>query len=114
MGWGLSKPRVESTHASYDFEMYDLLCLFFGVWHMEDAKMVSVFRGLEPSPGIWKMLRCTICCLCFFGVWHMEDAKMYDLLSLFWPLPLAYWKVKLRSCCSAYWGVNPALAYGRF
>ena len=75
--------------------MYDLLSLFFGVWHMEDAKMYDLLS-------------------LFFGVWHMEDAKMYDLydlLSLFWPLPLAYWKVKLRSCCSAYWGVNLAPAF---
>ena len=54
--------------------------------------MLLCLLGGEPSPGIWKMLRCGICCLCFFGVWHMEDAKMCDLLSLFWPLPLAYWK----------------------
>ena len=42
-----------------------ICCLcFFGVWHMEDAKMYDLLS-------------------LFFGVWHMEDVKMYDLLSLF-------------------------------
>ena len=47
--------------------MYDLLSLFSVVWHMEDAKMYDLlslfFWGL--AYGIWKILRCTICCLCF-------------------------------------------------
>ena len=51
-----------------DAKMYDLLSLFFGVWHMEDAKMYDLLS-------------------LFFGVCHMEDAKMYDLLSpFFWGL----------------------------
>ena len=91
-----------------DAKIYNLLSLFFGVWHMEDAKMydlLSLFFGVchMEDAKMYDLL----------SLWHMEDSKMYDLLSLFWPLPLAYWKVKLRSCCSAYWGVNPALAYGR-
>ena len=72
--------------------------------------MLLCLLGGEPSPGIWKMLRCTICCLCFFGVWHVEDAKMYDLLSLFFGV-LHMEDAKMYDLLSLFfWG----LAYGRF
>ena len=45
-----------------DAKMYNLLSLFFGVWHMEDAKMYDLL-SLFSGSGIWKILRCTICCL---------------------------------------------------
>ena len=48
-----------------DAKMYDLLSLFFGVLHMEDAKMYDLLSLFFLGSGIWKNLRCTICCLCF-------------------------------------------------
>ena len=48
--------------------MYDLLSLFFGVWHMEDAKMYDLLSLFWPLPLAYWKVKLRSCCSAYWGV----------------------------------------------